>query len=132
MKVIVTATKDTLDGPVDPRFGRCQYFITVDTEDLEYTVMENSQKNAMGGAGVQAAQTVANAQVDAVITGSVGPNAFQTLNVAGVKIFTGASGTVKEAIMALNQGSLQETNDSTVGSHHGMSKQDHEKKGDKQ
>jgi len=120
MKVIVTATKDNLDGPVDPRFGRCQYFITVDTDSMNYTAMENNQKDAMGGAGVQAAQTVANAQVDAVITGSVGPNAFQTLNVAGVKIFTGASGTVKDAITALKQGSLQETKDSTVGSHHGM------------
>jgi predicted Fe-Mo cluster-binding NifX family protein len=122
MKVIVTATKDTLDGPVDPRFGRCQYFITVDTDKLEYTVMENSQKNAMGGAGVQAAQTVANAQVDAVITGSVGPNAFQTLNVAGVKIFTRANGTVKDAVEAFKNGLLQETEMSTVDSHHGMNR----------
>ena len=120
MNVIVSATKDDLNGPVDPRFGRCQYFIRVDTETLDYNSIKNSQKDAMGGAGVQAAQTVANAKVDAVITGSVGPNAFQTLNVAGIKIFTGASGTVKDAIRALKDGSLQETNNSTVGSHHGM------------
>jgi predicted Fe-Mo cluster-binding NifX family protein len=120
MKVIVTATKDDLNGPVDPRFGRCQYFIEVDTETLDYTVLENDQRDAMGGAGVQAAQTVANAKVDAVITGSVGPNAFQTLNVAGIKIFTGASGSVKDAVKALKEGSLQETNNSTVKSHHGM------------
>lgn len=120
MKIIVTATKNDLDAQVDPRFGRCQYFIKVDPETLEYEVQENDQKNTMGGAGIQAAQIVANAQVDAVITGSVGPNAFQTLKAANVKIFTGASGTVKEAINAFNQGSLEETNTSTVGSHHGM------------
>jgi len=120
MKIIVTATKDDLDSPVDSRFGRCQYFITVDTETLDFSAQENSQKNAIGGAGVQAAQTVANEKVDAVVTGSVGPNAFQTLNVAGVKIFTGAQGTVKDAVEAFKQGSLEETDSSTVQSHHGM------------
>lgn len=120
MKVIVTATGETLDAAVDPRFGRCQYFVMVDTETLDFSAHDNSQKNAMGGAGVQAAQYVANEGVDAVVTGSVGPNAFQTLSAAGVKVFTGAQGTVKEAVDAFNQGSLQETAASTVGSHHGM------------
>lgn len=120
MKIIVTAKKEDLDSPVDPRFGRCQYFITVDTETLGFSAQKNSQKNAMGGAGVQAAQTVANEKVDAVVTGSVGPNAFQTLDVAGVKIFTGAQGTVKDAVEAFKEGKLEEPDTSTVQSHHGM------------
>jgi predicted Fe-Mo cluster-binding NifX family protein len=120
MKIIVTATKNNLDAPVDPRFGRCQYFIIVNTETFDYDVQENNQKNAIGGAGVQAAQTVANAKVDALVTGAVGPNAFETLKAANVKIFTGATGTVKDAIDAFIQGSLQETDTSTVKSHHGM------------
>jgi len=125
MKIIVTATKDTLDSPVDPRFGRCQYFINIDTETMSYTAMENEQKNAIGGAGVQAAQRVANEGVEAVVTGAVGPNAFQTLNVAGVKIFTGATGTVKDAVNEFKQGSLKETDTSTVQSHHGMGNRRH-------
>lgn len=120
MKIIVTATENNLDAPVDPRFGRCQYFIIVNPETLDYNAQENDQKNAIGGAGVQAAQTVANAQVDAVVTGAVGPNAFETLKAANVKIFTGATGTVKDAIEAFVQGSLQETDMSTVGPHHGI------------
>ncbi len=120
MKLVITATKDNLDAPIDPRFGRCQYFIVVDPDTLEYNVKENDQKNATGGAGVQAAQIVAQAQADAVITGSVGPNAFQTLQAAQIKIFTGASGTVKDAIDEFKKGVLQETNTSTVQSHHGM------------
>jgi len=120
MKIIVTATEKDLNASVDPRFGRCQYFITVDSETLEFNALENNQKNAMGGAGVQAAQTVANAKVGAVITGAVGPNAFQTLKAANVKIFTGASGTVKDAVDAFKNGILEETDVSTVGSHHGM------------
>ncbi len=120
MKLVITATKNNLDAPIDPRFGRCQYFIVVDPDTLEYNVKENDQKNATGGAGVQAAQIVAQAQADAVITGSVGPNAFQTLQAAQIKIFTGASGTVKDAIDEFKKGVLQETNTSTVQSHHGM------------
>lgn len=117
---MITATKDDLEAPIDPRFGRCQYFIVVDSDTLEYNAKENNQKNATGGAGVQAAQTVAQTQADAVITGSVGPNAFQTLQAANIKIFTGASGTVKNAIDDFKKGALQETNTSTVQSHHGM------------
>ena len=117
---MITATKDDLEAPIDPRFGRCQYFIVVDSDTLEYNAKENNQKNATGGAGVQAAQTVAQTQADAVITGSVGPNAFQTLQAAHINIFTGASGTVKNAIDDFKKGALQETNTSTVQSHHGM------------
>jgi predicted Fe-Mo cluster-binding NifX family protein len=72
---------------------------------------------------VQAAQAAANKQVEAVITGSVGPNAFQTLSAAGVKIFTGANGTVKDAIIDFKEGKLQETRASTVGPQHGMGNQ---------
>jgi predicted Fe-Mo cluster-binding NifX family protein len=74
----------------------------------------------MGGAGVQAAETVAKAQVEAVITGAVGPKAFQTLKAANIKIYTGATGSVKEAITAFKNGQLQEANSSTVDSHHGI------------
>ncbi len=120
MKLIVTATEKDLDAQVDPRFGRCHYFITVDPDTYEYNAVENNQKNALGGAGVQAAESVANAQIDALITGAVGPKAFQTLKAANIKIYTGASGTVKEAIAAYLKGELEETNSSTVNAHHGI------------
>lgn len=120
MRLIITATKNNLDAPVDSRFGRCHFFISVNPNTLEYNIIENNQKNAMGGAGVQAAETVAKAQVDAVITGAVGPKAFQTLKAANIKIYTGATGSVKEAITAFKNGQLQEANSSTVDSHHGI------------
>ncbi len=120
MKVMVTATNKTIDDEVDPRFGRCHYFLIVDTETLDYTAQKNEQQNSTGGAGVQAAQNASRQQVEAVITGSVGPNAFQTLSAAGIKIFTGAQGTVKDAVIDFKQGNLNETKTSTVGPHHGM------------
>ena len=120
MKVIITAMGNNLDAQVDPRFGRCKFFITVDIDTMEYDVINNENQSAMGGAGVQSAQIVANKGVDAVITGTVGPNAFQTLSAAGLKIYIGAQGSIKEVIEKFKKGELKESATSTVGSHFGM------------
>ncbi len=120
MKICVTASSGSLDAPVDPRFGRCQYFVIVDSDTMEFEAMPNASVDTMGGAGIQAAQAVANKGVEVVITGNVGPNAFQTLSSAGIKIITGASGTVKEVAERYTSGQLQETLDATVGEHFGM------------
>ena len=120
MKIAVTATEDTLDAAIDPRFGRCAYFIVVDTDTMAFEAIENAAASAGGGAGIQAGQTVANAGAEAILTGNVGPNAFQTLSALGLKIYTGVTGTVKEAIAQYKAGILEETISATVGSHFGM------------
>ena len=120
MKVTITAMENNLDSQIDPRFGRCKFFVTVDTETLEFEATPNKNQSAMGGAGIQAAQTVANKGVDAVITGSIGPNAFQTLSAANLKVYTGGKGTIKEVIEQFKKGELIESSSSTVGSHFGM------------
>lgn len=96
-----------MDAPVDPRFGRCQYFVIVDSETMEYEAIPNPGTGAPSGAGIQAAQTVASKGVSVVITGSVGPNATQTLGAAGIQIVTGASGTVGDSIEQYKSGKLQ-------------------------
>ncbi|MDF2955935.1 NifB/NifX family molybdenum-iron cluster-binding protein [Candidatus Alkanophaga liquidiphilum] len=120
MRVCVTATSDDLDAQVDPRFGRCQYFVVVDTETMKFEAVRNESADAPGGAGIQAAQTVASLGVDAVITGNVGPNAFQTLSAAGIKVFTGAHGTVKNAVEMLKRNELGEAGNATVTAHFGL------------
>ena len=120
MKIGVSSTGKDLDAQVDPRFGRCSYFIVVDTGTMSYESISNESAMASGGAGIQAAQTVAKAGVQAIITGNVGPNAFQTLSAAGIKVFTGAFGSVKEAVEKYKKGELKETEDASVGSHFGM------------
>jgi predicted Fe-Mo cluster-binding NifX family protein len=120
MKTCVTSEGGSLDSKVDPRFGRCQYFIIADTDTLEFEAIENPNIESMGGAGIQSAQLVSSKQVKAVITGNVGPNAFQTLQAAGIEIFTGASGTVKEAIEKYKKGEFKAVSDPSVGSHSGM------------
>ena len=120
MKICVTSEGKTLDSNVDLRFGRCQYFIIVDTDSLEFEALENPNIDTMGGAGIQSAQLVASKQVTAVLTGNVGPNAFQTLQAAGVEIFIGASGTVKEAIERYKKGEFKAVKSANVGSKFGM------------
>jgi predicted Fe-Mo cluster-binding NifX family protein len=120
MKICVTATADSLDAHIDPRFGRCAYLIIVDSETMQFEAVPNSAAGATGGAGIQAAQTIANKGVELLITGNVGPNAFGALSAAGIEIFTGASGTVKEAVEKFKRGEFNKTGAPTVGGHFGM------------
>ncbi len=120
MKICVTATAGDLNAQVDPRFGRCQYFVIVDSETMAFEAMANEAIAAPGGAGIQAAQAMVNKGVDVVISGNIGPNAFQVLSTAGVKIATGAYGTVQEATEMYKSGKLGETGASTVAAHAGM------------
>ena len=122
MKICVSASSNTLDANVDPRFGRCPYFVIVDSETMESEVVSNDSTNAAHGAGIQAAQTVANSGATVVITGNVGPNAFKVLSATGIKVITGVSGSIKEAVEKYKNGELQETTNPTVGGHFGMGK----------
>ena len=115
MKICVTAQGDNLDAPVDPRFGRCQYFVIVDPETLQYEAIKNPNIDSSGGAGIQSGQIMADRQVKAVVTGNVGPNAFQTLNAAGISVITGASGSVRQTIEKYKKGELQHTQGPTTG-----------------
>jgi predicted Fe-Mo cluster-binding NifX family protein len=120
MRIAITSTGNTLDSPIDPRFGRCQFFVFVDPETMEFEAAENEAVMASGGAGPQAAQFIANKGAEAVITGNVGPNAASSLAAAGIKVFVGATGTVKETVTLFKNGQLQETGAATVASHAGM------------
>jgi predicted Fe-Mo cluster-binding NifX family protein len=121
MKICVTAAADGLDAQLDPRFGRCPYFVIVESETMKFETIANNASGAMGGAGIQAAQTVASKGVKVLITGNVGPNAFQALSAAGIKIVTGAFGTVREVVERYKGGELTgETGAPTVRGHFGM------------
>ncbi|MBN2293979.1 MAG: NifB/NifX family molybdenum-iron cluster-binding protein [Pirellulales bacterium] len=118
MKIVVTSQGPDLNSQVDPRFGRAKNFIVVDTETEEFTVHDNTQNlNAAQGAGIQAGRTVADLGVEAVVTGNVGPKAFAALQAAGIKIFLGASGTVKEAVKKFKAGELQDASKANVEGH---------------
>ena len=119
-KICITSQGDNLDSQVDPRFGRCPYFIIVDTETLEFEAIQNPNIDAMGGAGIQSGQLVTEKQVKIVLTGNVGPNAFQTLQAAGVEVITGVTGSIKEAIERYNKGELKSAPGPSVSSKFGI------------
>lgn len=120
MKMCVSASSGSLDAAVDSRFGRCPYFVIVDSETMDFKAVPNDFSSAAHGAGIQAAQTVVNSGAKVFITGNVGPNAFNVLAATGIKIVIGASGSVKEAIEKYKNGQLQEVSNPTVGGHFGM------------
>ena len=120
MKIAISSMGKKIDSEIDPRFGRCHYFLVVDTDTMDFDSHSNKDSAAMGGAGIQAAQFVSELGAEAVLTGNVGPNAFGTLNAAGISIFTGIAGKAGNAIEKYNKGELNETKSSTVGGHFGM------------
>ncbi|MFC1864740.1 NifB/NifX family molybdenum-iron cluster-binding protein [Chloroflexota bacterium] len=120
MRIAVSASEPTLDAEVDPRFGRCRYFIIVDPDSMEFETVENSGALAGGGAGIATAQMIADKGTEAVLTGNCGPNAFQVLSTAGIKVVTGVSGKVRDTVQDYKAGSLQPTSQPNVPGHFGM------------
>jgi len=120
MKVAVASAGNTLDSPVDPRFGRCAWFVIVDTDTMNLEAVPNPAAGAAGGAGIQAAQALLSRGVQAVIAGQVGPNAFQVLSTAGVRVLPFGGGSVKDAVDAFTAGQLTEAAAPTGPAHMGM------------
>ncbi|GAB4112154.1 MAG: NifB/NifX family molybdenum-iron cluster-binding protein [Candidatus Caldatribacteriota bacterium] len=120
MKIAITSTGPKLEDKVDPRFGRCHYFILFDTDTNKFEAIENTGAQGMGGVGIQSGQIMANKGVEVVLTGSCGPNAFQTLQAAGIRVITGVTGTVQEAIDKFKSGNLKAALQANVSAHSGI------------
>jgi predicted Fe-Mo cluster-binding NifX family protein len=118
MKVAITSQGQELSSEVDLRFGRAKRLIVVDTETGQFQVHDNTVNlNAVQGAGIQTGKNVANLDVDAVITGNVGPNAFKTLSVAKIKVFLTDKQTVRQAIDLFKEDKLKEVDRANVEGH---------------
>jgi predicted Fe-Mo cluster-binding NifX family protein len=120
MKVAISSSGTTLQSNVDPRFGRCPYYIIYDTESDSSKYVENKSGQATGGAGIQAAQMISNMNVESLITGNIGPNAYRVLSEASIKIYSGATGSIKDAIEKFKKGEYKQTIGPDVESHFGM------------
>jgi predicted Fe-Mo cluster-binding NifX family protein len=121
MKIAVSSSGTDQSAQVDPRFGRCAYFLVIDTESGKTEAIANAAQSAGGGAGIQAAQTVADHGAETVLTGNVGPNAHRALQAAKISVITGVSGTVSDALKAFHDGKYKATENPTVQPHFGMS-----------
>lgn len=119
MRIAITAAGHTLDAEIDPRLGRCKYFLIVDPETMQFEAVENSGATG-GGAGIAAAQTIADEGVEAVLTGNCGPNAHNALSAAGIKVIVGVAGKIRDAIDNYKSGKLKASSQPNVEAHTGM------------
>jgi predicted Fe-Mo cluster-binding NifX family protein len=120
MRIIVSAQGEGPDAPASPVFGRCPMYVLVDTLTGEYRALSNPAMNQGGGAGIQAAQFVVEQGAEAVLTGNLGPNAFDVLQAAGIPAYLVPEGTVSQAVEAFKAGSLQLMGAANVAAHAGM------------
>ncbi|MHC2994572.1 MAG: NifB/NifX family molybdenum-iron cluster-binding protein [Candidatus Atribacteria bacterium] len=120
MKIAITSTGPKLEDKVDPRFGRCRYFILFDTDTNKFEAIENTGAQGMGGVGIQSGQMMSDKEVKIVLTGNCGPNAFSTLQAAGIEVITGATGTVQEAIDKFKSGGFKPVSQANVSAHSGI------------
>ena len=123
MKVAVSSNGKKLDAQLDPRFGRCAYFLVVNPDDMSFEAFDNQSAAQGSGAGIQVAQFLASQGAKAVITGNCGPNAVQTLSAAGIELFGGQTGTVREVVERFKNGHFKPISEATVDSHFGMNAQ---------
>lgn len=118
MKIAVPSTGKTLDAELEARFGRAACFIVLDPNTQSYEVIENTRNlNAQQGAGIQAAKTVADQGVGAVLTGNCGPKAYAVLEQAGISVITGVSGRVQDAVEQYKNGELRPAGGPNVNGH---------------
>ncbi|HUU83960.1 MAG TPA: NifB/NifX family molybdenum-iron cluster-binding protein [Phycisphaerae bacterium] len=120
MRIAVTAAAANLDANVDPRFGRCAYFLIVETDTMEAQAVENPNVALGQGAGIQSAQLLAEKGAKFVLTGHCGPNAHETLSAAGIGVILGCTGSVRGAIDRFKAGELSAPGGPDVAGHTGM------------
>ena len=89
MKISISSMGDTLNSKVSEQFGRCPYFLIIDSETMEFKSVPNPGIKMMGGAGPEAVRLISSYNAKVILTGAVGPNAQAALNAAGIKIVTG-------------------------------------------
>jgi len=122
MNIAISASGLTLDAEVNPRFGRCEQFIILDPETMQFKVLVNTGQSAGGGAGIATAQHIIKEGIGAVLTGNCGPNAHQVLTAAGVEVVTGVSGNIREAVELYKSGGYCPSSQANVSDHFGMGK----------
>ena len=121
MKICITSVGSNLDSPIDPRFGRAQYFLLLDKKGNLEKALPNPGVGAMRGAGIAAAQQIVNQGVEVLITGNIGPNAFGALIAGRIKVFLGSPGiSAKEVFKAWKENKLSQVQGPSVPGHFGM------------
>lgn len=116
MKIAISATGETNEALLDMRFGRCRYFQIYNTESGETVSLENKGMSSSGGAGIASSNQLVDEKVDVIITGSLGPNAFEIIKKAGIKAYKCGNIAISSVLHKYKNNELSEIN--TAGASH--------------
>ncbi len=111
MKIGISSTGSNMTSTLDPRFGRCSFFVIHDMQTGSNEFIDNAAKSASGGAGTAAAQEMINQDVDAVITGNMGPNAFNVFSNSDIRVYRCGNTTIENAIQLFAESKLELINE---------------------
>ena len=117
MKIAVPSEGEKLESPVCQSFGRTPFFIVADTDTMKFQVLNNEAAASQGGAGIKAAQLVADSGAEAVVTFHCGENASEVLQSADIRILKAVPGTVGEMVDKFRNGALAELSEIHAGYH---------------
>jgi predicted Fe-Mo cluster-binding NifX family protein len=107
MKIIFSAQRNSWDSMLDKRFGRSTGFMLYDEHSGVLSWYSNEDNmNAAHGAGTKAAQMVINSGAGVLITGNVGPKAFEILKKTDIEIYNAEAAPLRSIYHAYKQGKL--------------------------
>jgi len=110
MKIAISTNGETNESKLDVRFGRCEYFQIHDTNDKEVKILKNEGLSASAGAGIVSSNQLIEEKVDVIITGNLGPNAFELIEKAGIKAYKCENISITSVLEKYNNNELQEIN----------------------
>jgi predicted Fe-Mo cluster-binding NifX family protein len=120
MKIAISSSGQDLAAQLDIRFGRCSYFLIIETDTMNFEFFDNNNAALGSGAGIQSAQLIAAKGAKALITGNCGPNAMQTLSAAGIQVYLGQAGSVQGLVDKYKNGRLTPATEANAAAHAGM------------
>lgn len=106
MKFAISSNGRNKNDLMDTRFGRCSYFVIYDSETEKYSAIDNEAATAGGGAGIAAAQAIIDENIQVLITGNLGPNAYKLFNNSNIKVYSCDNKTIEEVITAYKNNEL--------------------------
>jgi len=122
MRVAITSKGKTMDAEIESRFSRSPFFVIVNTQTGHFNGFENPGAAARDAACIKAVKFLVDRGVKAVITGNVGHNAFVTIQDTPIRIYLGATGTVREALENFKKRKLSRAKEPSVGFKEGLRK----------
>ncbi|NLI55007.1 MAG: dinitrogenase iron-molybdenum cofactor biosynthesis protein [Clostridiales bacterium] len=100
MKIAIPVNEQSMESEVCPSFGRAPYFLFYNSVTKEAYYLDNAAVASQGGAGIRAAQVIADHGVKSLITPRCGENASEVLGKAEVFVYRSIPGTARQNIDA--------------------------------